>query len=450
MTISYDLPDSVKSLLRHLRDAGFEAYVVGGAVRDILMGLVPSDYDVTTSATPDEVIRVFGESTCHKTGIAHGTVTVVWEGEPMEVTTFRVDGAYQDGRHPDSVAFTRSLEEDVVRRDFTMNALALGEDGVILDYCGGIEDLKQGLVRAIGDPKKRFEEDALRILRAIRFAAQHGFSIETQTAQEIIRQKEALSLLSVERIWQELAKFFTGKASCVGGLMREYREVFAVIMPEIRPMWGFEQHNPHHVYDVWEHTLVAMESTEPELILRFTMLLHDIGKPSCFTMDDAGVGHFYGHQKVSADIAEEICKRLKVDNTTREEVVLLVRNHDMSLIPTKKIVRRRLAQFGEPVLRTLIQVKKADMRGHSKLSAYRFDELDQFTEILDTVIEEKLCCSLEALAVNGKDLMAIGIPQGTEIGRIKQALLDEVIEEMIPNEKDKLLERAQVLYTSHI
>lgn len=444
--ISYELPCSVKTVLLELRKAGYEAYVVGGAVRDILLSISPSDYDVTTSAVPEEVIKVFGEKNCHATGIAHGTVTVVVGHEPIEVTTFRVDGEYKDGRHPDQVRFSRSLEEDVLRRDFTFNALALDENGVVRDYCDGISDLEKGLVRAIGDPKKRFEEDALRILRAIRFAAQHSFTIEEDTAKEIHLLKESLKLLSAERIWQEFQKFMLGDADAVRDLLFEYADVFAVIVPEIEPMFGFEQKNPHHIYDVWTHTIVSVQHTSPDLILRMTMLLHDIGKPHSFTMDENGVGHFKGHQKISAEMSDAILKRLKVDTSTREKIILLVKNHDNPLLPSKKIARRRLAQYGEEMLRKLLAVKRADMSAHSKESAYRFEELSQFEVLLDQVLEEKLCYSYAMLDIDGHELIQAGIPQGVIIGDIKKRLLDEVIEEVLPNERKALVQRALEMY----
>ena len=295
--IAYPIPKTVYEVLRRIETAGRQAYVVGGAVRDILMQKDPSDYDITTSATPSEIMEIFGQEHCHPTGLEHGTVTVVLDGVPMEVTTFRIDGDYQDFRHPDDVVFTRSLEEDVKRRDFTINSQAMDKDGEIVDYCGGIEDIRAKVIRTVGSADRRFGEDALRILRGLRFASETGFRIEEDTEEQIHKQSGSLSLLSAERIWKELTRFLCGE-NCVK-VLREFADVFAVVIPEIRPMFGFEQHNPHHIYDVWEHTLVAMEHTQQDLIPRLTMLLHDIGKPSCFTMDEKGVGHFMGHQKHS-------------------------------------------------------------------------------------------------------------------------------------------------------
>ena len=441
--IPYAFPDEVAEVIGRLENSGKEAYVVGGAVRDILLGKTPDDYDVTTSATPDEVTEVFGKENCHPTGIAHGTVTVVVNGLPIEVTTFRIDGEYADSRHPEEVQFTRSLEEDVKRRDFTFNALAMKIDGTVLDFCGGIEDLRNKCLRTVGDPAKRFGEDALRILRALRFAAERGFFIEKETSDEIFRRKEDLCRLSVERVWKEFSRLICG-AYCVP-ILREYFDVFTAILPDIAPMKGFLQHNPHHIYDVWEHTLVAVAHAPATPVLRMTMLLHDAGKPQSFSMDDNGVGHFYGHQKVSAEMADAILQRWKVDTKTRETVVLLIRDHDTTLEPSLRIVRRRLARYGEDVLRMLLDVKRADISAHSGKSAYRLAEIDEFEKLLDQVIEEKLCCSYNTMAISGKDLIEMGIQPGVRIGKIKKQLLEEVMDGRIPNEKEALLARAEEL-----
>ena len=442
--IDRKLPEQVDTVLKNLEQHGYEAYVVGGAVRDILRDKDPEDFDVTTSATPSEVMAVFGEEHCHPTGIAHGTVTVVVHGLPVEVTTYRIDGQYKDLRHPEQVFFTRNLEEDVKRRDFTINALAMSRNGEIVDFCDGIRDIENGVIRAVGDPGRRFEEDALRILRALRFAAQTGFAIDRATAEEALKQKASLSELSAERIWQELRKLFCGTYAT--SVLREYFEIFAVILPEIVPMKGCLQHNPHHIYDVWEHSLVAMENVPADVILRTTMLFHDIGKPACFFLDEKGVGHFNGHQALGADMTDAILRRLKVDTYTRENVVYLIKIHDMTIEPREKIVRRRLAQMGEEMLRRLILVKRADMKGHSQLSAYRFAEIDAFEALLDKTLQDRLCYSFDMLKVDGKDLISIGMAPGPALGKVKKQLLDEVIEDRIPNDKTALLLRAQAIW----
>lgn len=442
--VDHRLPAPIESLLLTLRGNGYEAYVIGGAVRDILIGKTPEDYDVATSAEPQEVMKVFGEKHCHPTGLSHGTVTVVVDGVPVEVTTFRVDGDYTDSRHPENVRFTRSLKQDVMRRDFTVNALALSEDGTVLDFCGGVSDLKERRLRTVGDPKERFQEDALRILRALRFASEHGFAIEEETSREIFRQKDSLKALSVERIWKEFSKLICG-AYCAP-ILRRYFGVFTVFLPEIEPMQGFEQHNPHHIYDVWEHTLVAMTCVPPTVVLRMAILLHDIGKPSCFEIGEDGIGHFRGHPKVSAVMADTILSRLKVDTDTRETVVLLVKAHDVPLDPVLKNVRRRLAQYGEEKVRLLLEVKRADISAHSLKSAYRLKELSEFEVLLDRAIEEQMCFSFSAMAINGKDLIELGIDPDARLGSIKKQLLNEIIDGVIPNDREALLARAQELF----
>lgn len=442
--VTYTLPLPVSRLLSRLRENGFEAYVIGGAVRDILLQKTPGDYDVATSAEPSEVISVFGEKQSHPTGISHGTVTVISDGMPIEVTTFRVDGDYVDSRHPEKVRFTRSLQEDVRRRDFTVNALALSEDGMVIDYFGGIKDLKERVLRTVGDPKERFEEDALRILRALRFSAEYGFSIEKSTSDEIFRQKDSLLHLSVERIWKEFSRLICG--SFCAPILRRYFDVFSVILPEIAPMQGFEQNNPHHIFDVWEHTLAAMTVVPPTPVLRAAILFHDIGKPSCYELGEDGIGHFRGHPKVSAAMTEAILQRFKVDTDTKETVVLLIKAHDVPLEPNLKSVRRRLAQYGEERVRLLLEVKRADISAHSVKSAYRLPELDRFEKMLDQAIKDQLCFSYASMAVDGKDLIEMGIPAGTRLGAIKKQLLNEIIDGLLPNEKTALLQRAQTIW----
>lgn len=442
--VTYTLPLPVTRLLSRLRGSGFEAYVIGGAVRDILLGKNPGDYDVATSAEPSEVISVFGEKYSHPTGISHGTVTVVSDGMPIEVTTFRVDGDYTDSRHPEEVRFTRSLKEDVRRRDFTVNALALSEDGTVIDHFGGIKDLKDRILRTVGDPKARFEEDALRILRALRFSAEYGFSIEKETSDEIFRQKDSLLHLSAERIWKEFSRLICGPFCAP--ILRKYFDVFTVIIPEIAPMRGFEQNNPHHVFDVWEHTLAALTVIPPTPVLRTAILFHDIGKPSCYELGEDGVGHFRGHPKVSAAMTETILQRFKVDTDTKETAVLLVKAHDVPLEPNLKSVRRRLAQYGEEKVRLLLEVKRADISAHSMKSAYRLPELDRFEKMLDQAIRDQLCFSYASMAIDGKDLIEMGIPAGTRLGSIKKQLLNEIIDGVLPNERSALLRRAQVIW----
>ena len=303
-----EIPENVQAVLKTLESAGHEAWCVGGCVRDALLGRSPGDWDVTTSAQPEETLGVFGPQGL-PTGLRHGTVTVKTPEGPVEVTTYRVDGAYRDHRRPESVAFTRSLDEDLARRDFTANAMARNLRGELRDPFGGREDLRRGILRCVGDPDRRFQEDALRILRGLRFAAALGLEIEPGTASAIRRNREGLADIAAERIQTEFFKLLPGKRAAE--VLRGYPEVFGVFWPELLPMVGFDQRNRHHCYDVWEHTLRALAASPEDLVLRCAMLLHDVGKPDSFTLDEQGVGHFYGHPAVSRELADRMLRRLK-------------------------------------------------------------------------------------------------------------------------------------------
>ena len=316
------MPCFVRQILERLNGAGFEAYVVGGCVRDALLGRQPHDWDVCTSALPQEVIECFSDYTVHPTGIQHGTVLVIQEGEGVEVTTFRTESGYSDHRHPDQVTFVHSVEADLARRDFTINAMAYSPNRGLADPFDGRRDLEKGIIRCVGEPMQRFQEDGLRILRALRFAARYKFSIEAETSRAMNDCRELLNYIAVERIFQELKGFFSGGS--VRGLMLEYREIFAVFLPELRPTFDFDQRNPNHCYDVWEHTVCAVDNAAPDPVLRLTLLFHDVGKPACFTMDKAGVGHFKGHDAVSAETAKAALSRLRCDRETLRTVVTLV------------------------------------------------------------------------------------------------------------------------------
>ena len=349
------IPEFVKNVLDALETAGYEAWCVGGCVRDALLGRIPEDWDVTTSALPEETLRLFG-SCAIPTGLQHGTVTVRSGSHSIEVTTYRVDGAYRDHRRPESVTFTCSLKEDLKRRDFTVNAMACDLRGELRDPFGGQEDLKAGILRCVGDPDRRFGEDALRILRGMRFAAVLGFGVEPATAKSIHRNKGLLANIAVERIWVELSKLLCGKSAAA--VLREYPDVLGVFWPEVLEMVGFNQKNPHHCYDVWEHSLHAMEVVPSELVLRCSALLHDVGKPLCFTEDEAGIGHFYGHGAISRDTAEAMLRRLKTSNELRESVVRLVEWHDREIPRTEKGVRRALRHLGETDFRRLLALNR--------------------------------------------------------------------------------------------
>jgi tRNA nucleotidyltransferase (CCA-adding enzyme) len=434
-----DIPEFVRSVLETLEAAGHEAWCVGGCVRDSLLGRVPEDWDVTTSALPEETMAVFGVH-AFPTGLQHGTVTVRADHKSVEVTTFRCDGDYHDHRRPDSVTFTRSLEEDLRRRDFTVNAIALNLRGDLRDPFGGQADLKVGVLRCVGDPDRRFEEDALRILRGLRFAAVLGFATEPKTSESIHRSRDLLNCIAAERIQVELFKLLCGKNAAA--VLREYPDVIGVFWPEVLPMVGFDQKNVHHCYDVWEHSLHAVEAVPADPILRCAALLHDIGKPKCFTVDKAGVGHFYGHGAISTAMADRMLRRLKCATAFRETVTRLVDWHDRDIPRTDKSVRRALRILGEEDLRRLILIKRADNLAQAPEFHHRQRELDKGEAILDKLLAQNACFSLKQLAVNGSDLMALGL-SGPAIGKGLNALLDQVVNGELPNEREALLETVQ-------
>lgn len=438
------IPLHVHTCMDLLAQNGYEAYVVGGAVRDLLLDSTPADFDLTTDATPDEMLKVFTGYKTIPTGIAHGTVTVIVGGDPVEITTYRVDGSYTDSRRPDEVLFSKSLREDVKRRDFTINALAMDADGDVADYVGGQEDLKNRVIRCVGDPDLRMREDALRILRALRFSAVLGFPIEKETRRSLFRHKALLAKVSAERIWAELSGLICGEYA--GQVLLYYVSILGVVMPEILPMRGFEQHNPHHCYDVLEHTARVVKNSPPQKGIRLAALFHDSGKPAAFTIDENGVGHFYGHQKISSEIAHAVLARLKADNRTKQQVEKLVLWHDIDLEPNEKIIRRRLNQFGEPMLRDLLALKRADTLAQSKLSQYRLEEQANVHALLDKILEENACFSMKDLKVSGSDLLQLGAVSGRKIGEVLQAALHAVIEGEIPNDKDVLLDFVRSRY----
>ena len=434
-----DIPAPVREILETLETAGHRAWCVGGCVRDALLGRAPEDWDVTTAARPEETMALFGDRAV-PTGLRHGTVTVRTAAGGVEVTTLRRDGAYRDHRRPESVTFTDSLEEDLRRRDFTVNALAVDLRGTLQDPLGGRADLAAGVLRCVGDPDRRFDEDALRILRGARFAAQLGFAIHPDTAAAIHRNRALLGDIAPERIWTELKKLVTGAHAAE--VLRAYPDVIGVFWPEVLPMVGFDQRNRHHCHDVWEHTLHALAAVPPEVELRLAMLLHDIGKPNCFTVDEKGQGHFYGHPAESARLAGEMLRRLRADNATTETVVRLVTWHDKNIPRTRSGVARALGKLGERDLRRLLDVKRADNLAQAPEYRSVQGEIDKAEAILDQLLAEGACVSLEQLAVNGRDLLALGL-SGPAVGRILRTLLDAVLDETLPNQRAALLAAAR-------
>ena len=428
--------ENADEILSRLSDAGFEAYLVGGCVRDRLMGKPAHDIDITTNALPDAIMRIFGECKVIPTGIRHGTVTVLKNGIPFEITTYRVDGSYSDCRRPDSVRFTSTIEEDLARRDFTMNAIAMDRDGRLADPFGGAEDIAHGVIRCVGAPEKRFSEDALRIMRAVRFASQLGFEIENETAEAIRSMSGRLNVISKERIREELDKLICGE-NCVS-VMLEYSDIISAIIPEFAPCIGFEQHSDFHCYDVWEHTLRAMANAPADdVILRRSLLFHDIGKPQCVKFDEKGKGHFKGHAEVSADMATTIMKRLKYDSKSISESVMLIRSHSDKIrnkIEAKKII----SKIGERLFFKLVEMKKCDNSAKRKFVLKENEMLDETAETARKFIEAGECCSLRQLAVSGNDLMKLGL-SGSEIGSRLKELLNLVTEEKLENNRETLM-----------
>lgn len=437
------LPTSANRALTMLRDAGYEAYVVGGCVRDSLLHKTPADWDITTSARPEQILEVFRSARTIPTGLEHGTVTVLLEGEPIEITTYRIDGDYTDHRHPDAVTFTASLQEDLRRRDFTINALAYCPEVGLVDICSGAADLEQQRIVCVGDPETRFTEDALRILRALRFSAVLGFPIEKMTAVALRKLAPLLRRVAAERVAAELKKLLCG-TDCRRVLI-EYPDVLGVVLPELLPMVGLQQENPYHYLTVYEHTAETVQAVPADLVLRLTMLFHDCGKPQCYTRDTAGVDHFRGHAAIGSAIAEQALERLHFDRKTIDTVKLLVLHHDDDLPATIAGCKRMLNRFGNEQALALIAVHRADILGQHPDKRERLDILDDLEQQLRQLIDSGSCVQLKELAINGGDLRAIGYRPGRQLGDTLQQLLDAVMDGLLPNERSVLLERAKQL-----
>ena len=435
------LPDKVSYILDTLHSAGFEGYAVGGCIRDSLLGKEPKDWDITTSATPKEVKSLFPHTV--DTGISHGTVTVLLEREGFEVTTYRIDGKYEDSRHPKEVTFTPNLLEDLKRRDFTINAMAYNQKDGLVDAFDGVGDLRRGLIRCVGDAKQRFKEDALRLMRAVRFAAQLGFSIERETYAAICEMAGDLRRISVERIAAEL----------VGLLVSDYPEkiralyesgITSVILPEFDAMMQTEQKNPHHLYTVGEHTIAALSFVEKDKILRLAVLLHDVAKPLCETVDEEGVSHFHGPPELGGEMAKRILRRLKFDNCSIQSICRLVSAHDDNPPLTERSVRRVIMRIGTDAFPALFALKRADILAQSNYQRQeKLEYLDGFQMYYRKIIEAKDCLTLKELAVSGSDLIQAGMAEGPALGETLKELLELVIDDPKKNTKEYLLEQVK-------
>ncbi len=437
------LPSCVQYAIEKLEHQGFEAYAVGGCVRDAILGKAPFDYDVTTSATPEEMQAVFANEHTVETGIKHGTVTVLVEHEPIEITTFRVDLGYEDNRHPIGVRFTKSIEEDLSRRDFTVNAMAYGEKRGLIDPFGGKADLEHKIIRAVGNADARFNEDALRIMRGLRFAATLGFLVEEETAKAIHKNKDLLKNISAERLSTELSKLLCGKNAAA--VLEEYFDVICVLMPELAVLKGYDQHHYRHNLDLLGHTLAAISAAPAKPVLRLAALFHDIGKPDCRTFDETGTAHYYGHAQISAEIAEQISDRLKFDNETKETVTELILHHEERFTAEPKQIKRMLNKLGEERFALLLYLMEADEAG--KAEEYRFPKaaFDDIRAAAEKILEEKECFSLKDLAVNGGDLIAAGFAPGPEMGKTLNKLLEAVMDGKAENEKEELIKYLNIL-----
>mgnify|MGYP003292056001 CR=1 FL=1 len=433
------LPEYVDVVLEKLNSDGFEAFAVGGCVRDSILGIAPKDYDVTTNATPEQIKRCFSGFRTIDTGIEFGTVTVISDGFPIEVTTYRIDGEYNDNRRPDSVEFTSDLSEDLRRRDFTINAMAFNKKTGIIDLYGGKADLSERVIRAIGEPVERFNEDGLRIMRALRFASCYNFSIESGTAEAIHSKACLLENIAKERIAIEFNKFICGNCE---SLLREYNDVFSILIPEIKKCIGFEQRTKYHNRDVYEHIITTVSASEPIKHLRLAMLLHDIGKPDYFTIDEKGQGHFKGHAVGSCQIAEKFLKTYRYDNETAHKVIELIKNHDIVIENNEKQIKRYLNRFGVELFYDIIDVHIADDTGKSPDFQHRIEVYKEVKDTVKRIISENECFSFKDLAVNGNDMTELGY-KGKAIGDILSHLLDKVIDGEIPNEKEILINEAK-------
>ena len=447
-----DIPGGALEILGRLNDAGYDAYVVGGCVRDSLRGIAPYDWDITTSATPDEMKEVFLGEKIIETGIKHGTLTIRSSaGEFFEVTTFRVDGEYKDGRHPENVEFVRDVEGDLARRDFTMKAIACDAEGNTEDPFGGEKDISNEVIRCVGDPDKRFGEDGLRILRALRFAAATGFAVEEKTRASIHRNAGLLSNISAERINSELTKLLLGDHAF--DVLMEYKDIVTAIIPELAPSIGFEQNSVWHCYDVYEHIMRAVDAYKgDDACIKFALLLHDVGKPACYSVGPDGRGHFYGHVEESVRLAGPILDRLKFSNADKEKITELIRYHDIRVEPQDKSCRKALGKLGLELMEDLGHVKKADISAQSEYSRIReFDKVDEVLKIARKIASSGACLKLRDLAVGGDDLIEeLGVAPGPVVGNILNELLKKVIEDQIPNERGALLECARDLYANGV
>lgn len=436
MSVKITIPEYAQIAMKELNANGFEAFVVGGCVRDSIMGKTANDWDMTTSATPEETLEVFKDFRTIPTGIKHGTITVLINRQPLEITTFRIDGEYTDNRRPDSVNFTRDIENDLSRRDFTVNAMAYNDTDGIVDLFGGISDIENKIIRCVGDPDKRFNEDALRIMRAIRFSATLGFEIEKETADSIRRNKHLLKNIAAERIRVELEKLLLGNDA--ERILLGFSDVIFEIIPELEGTLNVEQNCPYHIYNVWEHIVKSVAVSEKNKYIRLAMLLHDVAKPQMKTTDEKGQDHFKGHASVSADMASQILKRLRYDNKTISTVTKLILHHDDRLYNAPQNVKKHASEYGFEFLYLLDKVSRADILVQNPEMTDRLSLCDNYIDELKNLEKEKPCLKISDLKVDGNDLIKLGYT-GKEIGNILEKLLDKILKNELINSKEDIL-----------
>ena len=443
------LPDYAIECINALENAGYSAYAVGGCVRDQVLGLIPADFDLCTEALPEQIQEVFADRGLVLAGLKHGTVGVIFPEAVVEITTYRTEGDYSDCRHPGWVNFVSDIRQDLARRDFTINAMAWSPTRGLQDPFGGMQDLERGILRTVGVPEKRFREDALRILRGARFAAKYGLVPEEKTLEAMIRLTPLMDELARERVFSELCKLLMCAKT---QHLLQYAPIITHAIPELRSTVGFDQHSLHHGYDLYTHIAHVTAAVPRVLVLRWAALLHDVGKVSTYTMDDKGNGHFYGHAQAGAAIANDILLRLKAPTMLREQVVELIEQHMTHVIPTKNVIRRRISRMGAEGFFALLDLQQADMSGKGT-GIPDTEDRHQFAllrQMATELLEEEGCLTLRDLAVNGYDLMQLGIPSGKELGVCLQTLLDRVLDEELPNDKDILLNAAKEMMLTQV
>lgn len=443
MNLNFNLPENTEFIINTLSEHGYKAYIVGGCVRDLIMDIPPHDWDICTNALPDDIINIFKDFRTVQSGIKHGTVGIVIENLLYEITTFRSETGYSDNRHPDCVHFEKNIESDLSRRDFTVNAIAYNHKDGLTDLYNGYDDIQRKIIKAVGNPDTRFSEDALRILRALRFASVLGFEIESNTAESIHRNKNLLKNIACERIWSEFTKLLSGKNAHI--ITAEYCDVIGVFIPELYAEKNFKQHNPHHCYDVLQHTLSALSFADDNIYLRLAVLFHDIAKPCTFTKDENNIGHFYGHAAKGSHITFDVLQRLKADSETQNVVSELVRHHDRIIEPTEKAVKRAVYRTGSyQMFELLLRLKECDVKAQSpEYISERLSEIEKVREIYESIKNKStLVISVKDLQINGNDIISMGVPQGKNVGIILKKLLYMVLDNSLENNHHMLIEAA--------